>query len=158
MPGRGVNHELDDLAAVLVVGFLTWRGWKRHRAIGKLLENLGTDPGMQYTVHKWAALFWVVNMPMVLAVYHFMPDVWDRMGLLYTLIVSLYANGATDFGAMSAALAAVLQQRPTEPDPAIAEALEILRELKGDRRSSFVAELTDQAAIEALAFGADLQI
>ena len=80
----------------------------RRKATGVhlLFRRLEGDPKTQYMWHKWAMRFWVVNAVVMVAVFTFAPSVWMRVSVLYLVLVSLYANAATDFGAMSAAEAA----------------------------------------------------
>lgn len=73
------------------------------RVLGRRFEG---DPVTQYIWHKWAMRFWLVNAIVVVAVFIFAPAVWKQVSVLYLVLVSLYANWATDFGAMSAAEAA----------------------------------------------------
>jgi hypothetical protein len=69
-------------------------------------RNLETDPHAQYTVHRWGVYFWLANFPAVIVLYVFAPRLWLSVGILITLVYSVYANLATDYGAMSAAMAA----------------------------------------------------
>ena len=71
-----------------------------------LFRRFEGDPKTQYTWHKWAMRFWLVNAVAVVVVFTFAPGLWRQVSVLYLVLVSLYANAATDFGAMSAAEAA----------------------------------------------------
>jgi len=68
-------------------------------------RDLETDPDTQFTVHKWASFYWLVNFPAVTLLFFFAPAVWLKWGIFITLIYSIYANLATDYSGMSAALA-----------------------------------------------------
>lgn len=70
------------------------------------IHALEYDAGVQYHVHRLASWFWVANLPICALVFILAPDLWAKGGLFLTLVYSLYANFATDYGAMSAALAA----------------------------------------------------
>jgi hypothetical protein len=72
----------------------------------KLLQRLENNPRSQYRFHKWMAYFWLINMAVVVGAFSFLPAVWKTASVLYLVLVSLYANFATDYGAMSAAEAA----------------------------------------------------
>ena len=89
-------------------------GWLR-----LLIRDLETNPYKQFTVHKWGAFYWLVNFPLVTLLFFAAPVVWLRWGLYITLIYSIYANFATDYGAMSASMAAYgegpLPEVPLEP-------------------------------------------
>ena len=80
----------------------------RRKATGVhlLFRRLEGDPKTQYMWHKWAMRFWLINAVAVVAVFTFAPSVWMRASVLYLVLVSLYANWCTDFGALSAAEAA----------------------------------------------------
>jgi hypothetical protein len=81
------------------------------------IRDLETNPRAQYTVHRWGMWYWVINFPAVTALFFLSPGVWLKWGLYITLVYSIYANFATDYGAMSAAMAAD-KQRPLPPIPA----------------------------------------
>lgn len=76
-------------------------GWLKH-----ILRDLETNPETQYKVHLYAMYWWTLNFALVLILFVFGNGVWQRISVLYLVLVSLYANWATDYGAMSAALAA----------------------------------------------------
>ncbi len=69
------------------------------------LYRLETDARTQYRIHLWAARFWVLNAVAVVSLFFLTPGIWLRASVLYLILVSLYANLSTDYGAMSAALA-----------------------------------------------------
>ncbi len=79
----------------------------RHGVFRLFIRDLELNPHAQYTVHKWGAFYWLVNFPLVIGLYVFEPATWVQVGVFITLIYSVYANLATDYGAMSAALAAM---------------------------------------------------
>jgi hypothetical protein len=75
-------------------------GWLRH-----VVKGLETDPHVQYKVHLYGAIYWLINFPIITALYVFEPKLWLALGIFITLIYSIYANFATDYGSMSAAMA-----------------------------------------------------
>jgi hypothetical protein len=83
------------------------------------VRDLETNPHAQFSVHKWGMWYWVINFPAVTVLFFFSPAIWLRWGLYITLIYSIYANFSTDYGAMSAAMAAYedrfLPPIPVEP-------------------------------------------
>jgi hypothetical protein len=79
----------------------------RHGWMKFIIKDLETNPKSQFSVHKWGAVYWLVNFPVITALYVFEPHLWLALGIFITLIYSIYANFATDYGAMSAALAAM---------------------------------------------------
>lgn len=76
-------------------------GWLKH-----VIKNLETDPHTQYSVHFYGVIYWLINFPAVCYLFFFQPTLWLKWGIFITLIYSIYANFATDYGAMSAAMAA----------------------------------------------------
>ena len=76
------------------------------RALAKDKERFETDAKLQLKIHKIASYFWIVNFFAALFVFFAFPGVWSSASVLYLVLVSLYANFATDYGAVSAALAA----------------------------------------------------
>jgi hypothetical protein len=86
-----------------------------------IFKDLSTNPYTQYKVHKWGSIYWLINFPLICALFFFAPTLWLKLGIFITLIYSIYANLATDYGAMSAAEAAFGQPPPPpiplEPPP-----------------------------------------
>ena len=78
----------------------------RHSWLKLIIRDLETNPHTQYKVHWWGVIYWLINFPLVTCLFLFAPGIWDEVGIFITLIYSIYANFATDYGAMSAAMAA----------------------------------------------------
>lgn len=77
----------------------------RHAWLGLFLKDLETNPHTQYRVHLYGVVYWLVNFPAVVLLFFLAPAIWLKVGIFITLIYSIYANFATDYGAMSAAMA-----------------------------------------------------
>jgi hypothetical protein len=93
-------------------------GWLRI-----VIKDLETNPHTQYKVHYYGMLYWLVNFPAVALLFFFAPSVWLKWGIFITLFYSIYANFATDYGAMSSAMAAFGQDPlPEIPSSAHVEA------------------------------------
>jgi hypothetical protein len=60
----------------------------------------------------WGAIYWLINFPLICCLFFFTPTLWLKLGIFITLIYSIYANLATDYGAMSAAEAAFGEPQP----------------------------------------------
>ena len=73
--------------------------------LGRFFKGLESDPRVQIKVHKWAAVFWAVNMLGAVLVYFMLPGIWSKLAVFYILIVSLYSNLATDYDGLSSAQA-----------------------------------------------------
>jgi hypothetical protein len=78
----------------------------RHGWLKFAIKDLETNPKTQYKVHYYGAIYWIINFPLVMVLFFGFPLEWLKWGVFITLMYSLYANFATDYGAMSAALAA----------------------------------------------------
>ena len=68
------------------------------------IRKLEYDPATQYRFHFTATWTWLTSMPLTAAI--FWPHSLAQLAQLLILEISLWANVATHFGAMSAALAA----------------------------------------------------
>jgi hypothetical protein len=77
-----------------------------------VFKDLSTNPYTQYKVHMWGSIYWLINFPLICALFFFAPTLWLKLGIFITLIYSIYANLATDYGAMSAAEAAFGEPQP----------------------------------------------
>lgn len=91
-------------------------GWLRH-----VVKGLEDDPAVQVRVHKWASVYWLINFPVIAVLYFGFPTTWVSLGLLVNTFYSLYANFATDYGALSAAQASLhaseASRVPVVPEP-----------------------------------------
>jgi hypothetical protein len=85
-----------------------------HRWMRYFVKDLETNPVTQYRVHLYGVIYWLINFPLVAALFFFAPNVWLKWGVFITLFYSIYSNFATDYGAMSAALAA--EGQPALPE------------------------------------------
>ena len=79
----------------------------RHGWVGRWIKGFDSNPRLQYRIHLTFTYIWLVNMVAALAVFVFAPAFWSRFSVLYLVVVSLYANFATDYGAVPAAEAAI---------------------------------------------------
>lgn len=114
---RAMREELASLkTAVLITNTPVLRRYGWLKLIAKDLE---TNPDTQYKVHRYGVYYWLINFPCVTLLFFFEPTVWLKWGIFITLQYSIYANLATDYGSMSAAMAAkgvhTLPPIPLEP-------------------------------------------
>lgn len=77
-------------------------GWLRH-----FVKGLEDDPAVQARVHKIACVYWAINFPVVVVLFFGFPGLWTGLALFVNTVYSLYANFATDYGALSAAQASL---------------------------------------------------
>jgi hypothetical protein len=87
----------------------------RHGWLGLVVKDLETNPHTQYKVHLYGVVYWLANFPLVICLFFLLPALWLKLGIFITLMYSIYANFATDYGAMSAAMAAF----GSDPPPVI---------------------------------------
>lgn len=71
------------------------------------INRLEHDPVAQYRFNRWCAIFWGGQMIMLPIMIFIAPRLWLKIEFFYVTEASLWANFATHFGAMSAALAAM---------------------------------------------------
>lgn len=71
------------------------------------IHKLEYDPKTQWKFHLLMTRFWFFNLFVALGCYFLFPGVWSKASILYLVVVSLYANGATDFGAVPSSYAAM---------------------------------------------------
>ena len=71
------------------------------------VHRLEYDPKTQYRYHIFMTRYWVLNFPVIIVLFFCFPKVWVAIALFINTIYSLYANLATDFGAVPASYAAV---------------------------------------------------
>lgn len=76
-------------------------GWLKH-----FIKDFETNPRLQYRIHMTFTYIWVVNALVAVAVFVFAQRLWQFASVLYLVCISLYANFATDYGAVSATIAA----------------------------------------------------
>lgn len=72
----------------------------------KDVDRLEHDPHEQYKFNRFWAFFWGSQMFVLPIITWKFPHVWMKIEFFYVTQASLWANFATHFGAMSAALAA----------------------------------------------------
>jgi hypothetical protein len=59
--------------------------------------------GLSLRLEKW---WWVAHLPAVVVVYFILPDLWDKVNILYLAVVSIYAGVIWAAGGEQAAEAA----------------------------------------------------
>lgn len=82
----------------------------QHGWLKFVVRDLETNPKSQFAVHKWGMYYWLLNFPLITCLFFFAPALWLKLGIFITLIYSIYANFATDYGSMSAAMAAMSEE------------------------------------------------
>jgi hypothetical protein len=79
---------------------------RRHTWVKRIVKDFEYNPVTQYKVHLVAMWVWTASMLTVVCLFTLANHFWQIVSVLYLVLISLYANWATDYGAMSAALAA----------------------------------------------------
>ncbi len=85
------------------------QNWLTH-----LMNKFDTDPKVQYKIHIIMTYFWLANMIASIICFIYFKGFWANFSIFYILFVSLYANFATDFGAVPGAEAAISSQNIEE--------------------------------------------
>ena len=84
------------------------------KPILKFLKDAEDDAVTQIKIHKISVRFWLINGAVALFVFFVFPDFWAQASVLYLVLVSLYANFATDYGALIASQAALSAGKAAE--------------------------------------------
>lgn len=111
-----VRREAVALHAKVDRLSVTPRVVQRHAWVKHVLHDFEYNPRTQYKVHLVAMWVWTFSMITVVCLFTFANHFWQVVSVLYLVVISLYANWATDYGAMSAALAA-MEQAPLPEVP-----------------------------------------
>ncbi len=86
-------------------------GITRHAWIAALIRrfvhDFEEDAATQIRIHKWFIRFWLVNFIAATLVFFLAPEIWARLSVFYLVAISLYANFATDYDALSASQASL---------------------------------------------------
>lgn len=77
-------------------------------------HKLETDPETQWKFHRKMSWFWLSNFIVVPVLYWGFPAAWIQLGLLFNTFYSLYANFATEFGAIPSSYAAMNTEKMTQ--------------------------------------------
>jgi|GEM_PF-5052584 len=75
--------------------------------INKFIDKIINDPRIQLTIHTWGFWYWLINFFACSILFFCFSQQWATWGLFITLIYSIYANFATDYGSMSSAQACI---------------------------------------------------
>lgn len=107
------------------------------------IHRLEYDPQTQYHYHLTMTRYWALNFPVIIVLFFVFPQLWVAIALFINTIYSLYANLATDFGAVPASYAALkadeikrLQNKNLQQTAAVPGAL---LEAQADQRAEFDA-------------------
>ena len=76
-------------------------------ATRRTVHNLEYEPRSQWHYHLRMSWFWVLNFPIVAALFFGFPRVWIGVGLLLNTFYSLYANFDTEFDGVHSSYAAM---------------------------------------------------
>ncbi len=83
----------------------------RQTPLTGLFKKLNTDPVLQYKIHIVMTYVWIANMAMAVSIFIFAQGFWQKASVLYLVLISLYANLATDYGAVPGAEAAISAEK-----------------------------------------------
>jgi hypothetical protein len=77
-------------------------------------------------LHTVLAVFWAVQIPPAVVLAIWFPDIWEKVALVYLVVVSIYALAAAHWGAREAASA------EDAADDSDAIASEVIRQLRDE--------------------------
>lgn len=75
--------------------------------IVKFVKSAEDDAKTQIMVHKIMMRVWIVNFCVATFVFFTFPGFWAMASIYYVTAISLYANFATDYGALNASQASL---------------------------------------------------
>ena len=67
-----------------------------------LQDRFENDPAFQIVFNKFFTYFWVVNFIAATAIFFGAKSLWESYSVYYLVAISLFANFATNYGALSA--------------------------------------------------------
>lgn len=74
--------------------------------MGRLRAKFESDPTFQVKFHRYMTYLWLVQLVVIPFVFFLFPGPWATASILYLVMVSLWANVATHYGAVAASEAA----------------------------------------------------
>jgi hypothetical protein len=77
------------------------------RLVAKVFSSLEKEPAVQYKVHVWAMRVWLTLTSATFFVFFFANGFWGKVATFWIVLISYYANWATDFDGASSSLAAI---------------------------------------------------
>lgn len=80
----------------------------------KFLKDAEDDALTQIKIHRISVRFWLGNMVLATVVFFGFPGFWAEASVFYLVLLSLYANFATDYGALIASEAALSAGKAAE--------------------------------------------
>jgi hypothetical protein len=86
---------------------------RRHHVLGKIVKGFEEDPVVQARVHLYGCIYWLINFPIIAALFFGWPSEWIKVGLLVNTFYSLYANLATDYDGLSSSQASLHAREAT---------------------------------------------
>lgn len=106
MRAEVASWQADQMAVQEKMLARTQHSWLV-RTLAKMIKGVEEDPQVQYRVHLTAMWFWFAMTIIVVFVFIFAQGLWLDISILYIVLISHYANWATDFDGASSSLAAL---------------------------------------------------
>jgi len=79
-------------------------------AMRSLWASVQEDPVFMRRFNGHATLHWTCHFPVVIYLYFFHPDIWQKVSILYLALASIYANVAGHLSAWQASRVEVKQE------------------------------------------------
>jgi hypothetical protein len=90
----------------------------------KVWVLLQEDATFMRKLNGHLTLHWICHFPVVIFLYFFFPDTWEKISILYLALVSIYANVAGHLAAWQASRVEVLQQKQMDAQDIPEDAVE----------------------------------
>lgn len=88
-----------------------------------LLKRFEDDPKFQIAFNKFFVYYWIVNFIGATIVFFVAKVTWDKYSVYYIVAISLFANFATNYGALSASQSSEAAKEAAEHAGVMREAL-----------------------------------
>lgn len=79
-----------------------------------LQDRFENDPAFQIVFNKFFTYFWVMNFIVATTIFFGAKSLWDSYSVYYLVAISLFANFATNYGALSASESSEAAQKAAE--------------------------------------------
>jgi hypothetical protein len=78
--------------------------------IKTLWASVQGDPVFMRRFNGHATIHWIFHLPVVIIIYIWFPDIWEKVSILYLALVSIYANVTGHLAAWQASRVEVKQE------------------------------------------------
>jgi len=94
--------------------------------VRQVQDRFENDPKFQIVFNKFFTYFWLVNIVVASIIFFSDRKDWDKYSIFYVTVISLYANFATNYGALSASESSEAAKEAAEHASVMREAIPIV--------------------------------